>query len=92
MCKFDKQHIVEELKNKLGFGWHVYPVNIHQNSTKKHRKPLVYSGVVYCVHCRSNNIHEIFKDSYGTMNGGATEWVYQCKDCNKSMTVEHEWE
>jgi len=94
MCKFDKQHIVEELKSKLGFGWYVYPVNIHQHTEKKnyHLQPRAYLGVVYCVHCRSNNIIEILKDSYGTMSGGATEWVYQCKDCKKSMTVEYEWE
>ena len=92
MCKFDKQYIVEELKAKLGYGWHVYPVNIHQNSAKLYNTPRMYFGAVYCVHCRSNNIREIFKDSYATMTGGATEWVYRCKDCNRLMTVEHEWE
>ena len=92
MCKFDNQHIVEELKSKLGYGWHIYPVNIYQKSGKDFNKPVNYKGPVYCVHCRSNNISEVHTDAYGTISGGATEWVFQCNDCQKFMSVEHEWE
>ena len=91
MCKFDKQHIVEELKNKLGSGWHVYPVNIYQNSTRSFTKSIIYCGSAYCVHCRSNSISVVHTDSYETFLGGATEWVFQCKDCEKFMSIEHEW-
>ena len=91
MCKFDKQYIVEELKKKLGYGWHVYPVNIYQKSTKNFTNPISYNGPVYCVHCKSKNIAEVHTDEYGTVSGGATEWVYKCFDCNKYMTVGHEW-
>ena len=91
MCKFDNQHIVEELKNKLGFGWHVYPVNIYQKSGKSFNKPIAYRGPLYCVHCRSGNISELHYATYGIVSGGSKEWVFQCDDCYKFMSVEHEW-
>ena len=91
MCKFDNQHIVEELKSKLGFGWHVYPVNIYQNSNKNLKQAVHYKGPVFCVHCRGVNILQVYSDVYGTASGGGTEWVYKCNDCKKFMSVEHEW-
>ena len=91
MCKFDNQHIVEELKSKLGFGWHVYPVNIYQKSNKDFKSQLNYAGPIFCVHCRAVNISQVHSDAYGTLSGGAKEWVFKCNDCLKYMSVEHEW-
>ncbi|MBN1251899.1 MAG: hypothetical protein JXR51_10335 [Bacteroidales bacterium] len=90
MCKFDNHHIVEELKNELGFGWHVYPVNIHSTKLNFESKQPQYQGNIYCVHCKSKKIIEVHTDSYKTISGKATEWVFKCSDCNKYMTVEHE--
>ena len=90
MCKFDNQHIVEELKKELGFGWHVYPINIHSSKSNISRDKKQYIGEIYCVHCRSRKIIEVHSDSYSTITGKAAEWVFKCLNCHKFMTIEHE--
>ena len=49
MCKLDKKHIVEELKNKHGIGWHVYLVNIYQKSSLGINKLIGYTGLRHFV-------------------------------------------
>ena len=90
MCKFDNQHIVEELKKELGFGWHVYPLNIHTSKSKASDKSKYLIGDIYCVHCKSKKILEVHNDSYSTFSGQSTEWVFKCSSCNRFMTIEYE--
>jgi len=90
MCKFDNQHIVEELKKELGFGWHVYPVNIYISKLKKQAVKKKYIGDIYCVHCKSKKLFEVHNDSYNTILGKTSEWILKCSICNRYMTVEHE--
>jgi hypothetical protein len=88
MCHIDNQPNIDKLKSKLGFGWHIFPLEL---KTKKVNlasiNPSLNKNELFCIHCGSHELTLVGFDEYQTVSGDSAEWVYQCKMCKKNMTI-----
>ena len=88
MCRIDSQPNIENLKSKLGFGWHIFPLKLRTKRVELSQTTSNIESIdLFCIHCGSSELTLIGFDEYQTVSGDSTEWVYQCKMCKKNMTI-----
>lgn len=86
MCRIDSQPNIEILKNKLGYGWHVFPIELETKNQNMPRLSLEQKNL-FCIHCKNQDLQLIGYDEYETVSGSSSEWVYKCTSCQKNMTI-----
>lgn len=66
----------------------VYP---EESATSTTRRPYPANGPLFCPHCASKNLVEIYSIGWGSVAGGTTDTVYQCADCAGEFTFSKDW-
>lgn len=87
MCRIDSQPNIDKLKNKLGFGWHIFPIKLETKKTNVSKISPIIKNELFCIHCGCTDIVLVGFDEYQTVSGESVEWVYKCNACKKNMTI-----
>ncbi|NJO88430.1 MAG: hypothetical protein HC831_05270 [Chloroflexia bacterium] len=84
MCRIDSQPNIDKLKDKLGFGWHIFPIKLETKKANDSKISPLTESELFCIHCGSSDIVLVGIDEYQTVSGDSIEWVYNCNTCKKT--------